>query len=366
MIIKSIDLDNFRNYTRLHLEPYNGVSIFYGNNAQGKSNLVEAVYLLAVNKSYRGAKDKEMIHFQKEESHIKLILEKNHHEYRIDFHLKQSGNKGIAVNSVPVRKLKDYLGLLNCVLFSPVDLQIVKNGPIERRKFMDTELCVLNSYYFNSLSLYKKALDQRNQLLKDIYFEPSLKDTLDVWDEQLIHHGKIIIEERNKFIIQLNELIQSIHSYLSGDKEKLQIFYEPDVSSENFKELLISSREKDLKLKTTGVGPHRDDFSFMLTDPQAGTIDARIYGSQGQQRTCALSLKMAEIEFVKRQTNDVPVLLLDDVLSELDSTRQQLLLQKIKNIQTFITCTGIDDFIKYPQEDSRVYQVVNGEISYGK
>ena len=368
MYIQSVDLDNFRNYQRLHLELGEGIHVFHGDNGQGKSNLLEAIYLSAVNKSFRSAKDKEMIRFGEKEAHIKLMLFRKDLERRIDLHLKEAGNKGIAVDSVPIRKAKDFLGTLNCVLFSPEDLQIVKNGPSERRRFLDTELCVLDPIYCDAYIQYRKVLEQRNQLLKDIGYEPSLIDTLSAWDAQLLRFGTLIIERRKDFLQELNEIVSAFHQKLSGEKESLSLIYEPSVSAENFEKELDSARNKDIYAKTTTVGPHRDDFEFRITmrsDPERA-IDSRIYGSQGQQRTCALSLKMAEIEIVKRKTGDTPVLLLDDVLSELDHNRQQYLLNSLAKVQTLITCTGLDEFVKNSDIKGKVYHVVNGEIKDGE
>ncbi len=363
-----MDLDNFRNYQRLHLDLSEGINLFYGDNAQGKTNILEAVFLSSVSRSHRGARDKEMIRFGNEESHIKLIAEKDGKEYRIDVHLRQEKNKGIAVNSVPVRKARDFIGTLSTVLFSPEDLQIVKEGPQERRNFLDRELCQLDPIYLDASIRYRRILENRNQLLRDSYMEPSLLDTLDVWDEQLVRTGTEIIETREQFVSELREIVLPIHEKLSGGKEKLTVSYEPNVRSEEFREALLSARERDRKQKTTTVGPHRDDLAFLITTDE-GTekeqkIDARIYGSQGQQRTCALSLKMAEIEIVERRTGDPPVLLLDDVLSELDSGRQQFLLDSIRGIQTLLTCTGLEEMIGHHIRTDRVFRVENGIVTY--
>ena len=220
------------------------------------------------------------------------------------------------------------------------------------------ELCQLDSFYIYNLNHYNKIVNQRNKLLKDMYFNPSLRDTLNIWDSQLISFGSKIIERRNLFVEQLNEIIFDIHKKLSGDKEELVIKYEPDVLIENYEKLLSSSQEKDVKLKQTTVGPHRDDFSFMV-----GDIDIRRFGSQGQQRTAALSLKLSEIELVKKLTKDNPVLLLDDVLSELDSNRQNYLLSTIGDIQTIITCTGLDEFVNNRFEIDKVFRIENGSIA---
>ncbi len=364
MIIKSIDLLDFRNYEELHLDFEKGITILNGENAQGKTNLLEAVFLTFTCRSHRGSKDREMIRFNREEAHIKMLVRKEDREIRIDLHLKKDKNRGIAVNGVPIRKTRDYLGLVNCVLFSPEDLQIVKEGPAERRKFIDAELCQLDKIYLNSCTQYKKTLEQRNQLLKDISYMPELLDTLDVWDEQLVKYGREVIQKREEFIAELSEITGPIHEKLSGKRESLILGYDKNIGADEFAEELRKSRDKDLKNKTTGIGPHRDDISFILKTANEGeeNLDARIYGSQGQQRTCALSVKMAEIRLVEKKTNDQPVLLLDDVLSELDSLRQQYLLQSISNIQTFITCTGLDEFVSHPFEECRVYDVEKGRI----
>ena len=360
MIITALDLDNFRNYEKLHITPDPGINIIYGENAQGKTNLLEAVCLMSQGRSHRGARDKEMIRFGSEEAHLKMQVETGGSEIRVDMHLKSWKNKGIAVNLVPIRKTADFLGMVHSVLFSPEDLQIVKEGPSERRRFIDNELCLLDKIYLNEYIQYRKALEQRNRLLKDIVYEPSLMKTLDVWDEQLIRFGRDMIIRREDFIKELHDITLPIHYKLSGEREELELFYEPDIEAENFEKKLYESRERDLKTRTTNVGPHRDDMSFMVKDEHK--IDARIYGSQGQQRTCALSLKLAEISLVEKVTGEKPVLLLDDVLSELDSGRQKYLLEGLNDIQTFITCTGLDEFIDKHLEDAKTYFVSQGMI----
>lgn len=340
MIIKSLELMNFRNYEFLDLKFSEGTNILYGDNAQGKTNVLEAIYLSATTKSHKGSKDKDIVGFDKEEAHIRTYLAKEGIEYKIDMHLRKNKSKGVAVDGQKLKKAADLLGLLNVVFFSPEDLSIIKNGPAERRRFVDMELCQLDNFYLYNLNHYNKIVNQRNKLLKDMYFNPQLKDTLNIWDSQLVSFGSKIIERRRMFVGQLNEIIYGIHKKLSGDREELIIKYEPDVEIDDFETILKKNQEKDIKLKQTSVGPHRDDFSFMT-----GNIDIRKFGSQGQQRTAALSLKLSEIEIVKKITKDTPVLLLDDVLSELDSNRQNYLLNSIGNIQTIITCTGLDEFV---------------------
>ena len=357
MIIKSLELADFRNYDSLHIDFSSGTNILYGDNAQGKTNILEAIYLSATTKSHKGSKDKDVINFYKEESHIRTYLEKDDIETRVDMHLRKNKSKGIAIDGQKIKKAAELLGLLNVVFFSPEDLSIIKNGPSERRRFVDMELCQLDQFYLYNLNHYNKIVNQRNKLLKDMYFNPSLRDTLNIWDSQLISFGSKIIERRQLFVKQLNEIIFDIHKKLSGDKEELVIQYEPDVTIEEYEKRLILNQERDIKLKQTVTGPHRDDFSFI-----AGDIDIRKFGSQGQQRTAALSLKLSEIELVKKITSDNPVLLLDDVLSELDSNRQNYLLNTIGDIQTIITCTGLDEFVNNRFEIDKVFHIENGKI----
>lgn len=358
MVIKSLELENFRNYNLLKIEFNNGTNILYGDNAQGKTNILEAIYLSSTTKSHKSSKDKEIVNFNFEEAHIRIVIEKDGLEEKIDMHLRKNKTKGIAINNIKIKKAADLLGLLNIVLFSPEDLGIIKNGPADRRRFVDMELCQLDKFYLYNLNHYNKIVNQRNKLLKDLYFRPDLKDTLNVWDSQLVSFGNKIIERRQTFVNQLNEIIYGIHKKLSGDKEDLIILYEPDISMELYENKLKNNQDKDIRLKQTSVGPHRDDISFMINE-----VDIRKYGSQGQQRTAALSLKLSEIELVKKITKDTPVLLLDDVLSELDSSRQNYLLNNIGEIQTIITCTGLDEFVNNRFEIDKVFKVMDGIIS---
>lgn len=358
MIIKSLELMNFRNYEFLDLKFSEGTNILYGDNAQGKTNVLEAIYLSATTKSHKGSKDRDIVKFDSEEAHIRTYLEKQEIQYKVDVHLRKNKSKGIAIDGQKIKKAADLLGLLNVVFFSPEDLSIIKNGPAERRRFVDMELCQLDNFYIYNLNHYNKIVNQRNKLLKDMYFKPELKETLNIWDSQLVSFGSKIIERRRTFADQLNEIIYDIHKKLSGDKEELSIKYEPDVEIDDFARLMKSSQEKDIRLKQTSVGPHRDDFCFMV-----GNIDIRRFGSQGQQRTAALSLKLSEIELVKKIAKDTPVLLLDDVLSELDSSRQNYLLSSIGDVQTIITCTGLDEFVNNRFEIDKVFKIVEGVVN---
>lgn len=357
MIITKLELSNFRNYDSLKLKLDSKTNILYGKNAQGKTNILESVYLCSTTKSHRSSKDIELIKFDSDEGHIKLFINKNSREYRIDIHLRRNKSKGIAINGIPIKKASELFGIFNVIFFSPEDLNIIKNGPAERRRFVDMELCQLDKIYVYNLINYNKVLSQRNQLLKDIYFRPDLKDTLDVWDMQLAEYGAKVIKRREEFIKNINNIIKPIHEELTNGKEKINVVYKKNCEEDSLYEQILANRNKDMKYKSTTVGPHRDDILFFNDE-----INIRTYGSQGQKRTVALSLKLAEIELVKSLINDTPVLLLDDVLSELDSDRQNHLLKSLNNIQTVITCTGLDEFIENRFKINKVFQVTDGKV----
>jgi len=358
MIIKSLELQNFRNYNSLQIDFDSGTNIFYGDNAQGKTNILEAIFMIATTKSHKGSKDQDIIQFGYEESHIRSYLLKEEVTRQVDMHLRKGKTKGIAIDSQRIKKAAELLGLLNVVFFSPEDLSIIKNGPAERRHFIDMELCQLDAFYLYNLNHYNKIVNQRNKLLKDLYLNPGLRDTLSIWDSQLVSFGSKIIERREIFIRQLNEIMKDIHTKLSGGGEQIKIIYEKNAEIEDLEKKLKANQEKDILYKQTTVGPHRDDIVFIIND-----IDVRKFGSQGQQRTAALSLKLSEIELVKKSIKDTPVLLLDDVLSELDSNRQNYLLNSIGDIQTIITCTGLDEFVNNRFEINKVFKVSQGKIS---
>lgn len=357
MIVKSINLKDYRNYELLNIELSDKTNIIYGDNAQGKTNILESMYVGATTKSHRGSKDKELIRFGCDEAHIKMIVCRNDIDYRIDMHIKKNKAKGIAVNGIPLKRSVEMFGIVNMVFFSPEDLNIIKNGPAERRRFLDSEICQLSRLYMIELANYNKVVAQRNKLLKEISFSGRMADTLEIWDEQMVRYGTSIISERKKFISRLNDILSEIHQNLTGGKEQILITYEPNVSEEAFSEELKAGRERDLRFGQSYTGPHRDDFCVRVND-----IDIRKYGSQGQQRTAALSLKLAEIRLVEEEIHDTPVLLLDDVLSELDGSRQNYLLQSIHSIQTLITCTGLDEFVENHFEANSVFQVVEGSV----
>ena len=216
----------------------------------------------------------------------------------------------------------------------------------------------MDRVYLNNLSSYNRIVNQRNALLKESYFQKNVLDTLDIWDMQLVQYGNKIMDSRKKFIKEINQIISKIHYQLTGGKEEIEVLYEPNTGEVSLEEALIKCRKRDIRMKSTTKGPHRDDLCFMIKD-----MDIRKFGSQGQQRTAALSLKLAEIEFVKRIIKDTPVLLLDDVLSELDKNRQNYLLDNIHDIQTIVTCTGVDEFVNHRFDIDQIFHVDNGTVA---
>jgi len=358
MIVRSLELKEYRNYEKLNLQFDDGINILYGENAQGKTNILEAIYLGGTTKSHRGSKDREIIRFNSNETHVRINIEKNMVSHRIDMHLKKNKAKGVAIDTIPIKRQGELFGMLNLVFFSPEDLNIIKNGPGERRRFLDLELCQLDKIYMHHLTNYNKALAQRNFLLKQISVNRKLLDTLYIWDAKLVEHGSVIIHTREAFIKKMYSLIYPIHKKLTGGKEELSLLYEPCVKQEDFAEKIKKSQERDLFLKMTNIGPHRDDMLFLFDN-----TDIKKFGSQGQQRTAALSLKLAELELVKEVIKENPVLLLDDVLSELDRNRQNYLLNSIGDIQTIITCTGLEEFINHRFKYNKIFHVANNTIT---
>ena len=357
MFVKSLSLKNFRNYDTVSLDFSEGTNLFYGMNAQGKTNLLEAIYLAGTTRSHRGARDREMIRMGEEESHIRMVMDRFGNDYRIDVHLKKNHSKGIAVNGLPLKKASELLAITGMVFFSPEDLMIIKNGPSERRRFMDSLLCGIDPVYLGNLAKYRKCLQQRGMLLRDMAFDSRDDGQLDAWDAQTVYYGRKIIERREALVREMTEIAEKIHASLTGGSEKLVICYEKNVSSADFETKLKQLRRNDLKMKTTSAGPHRDDLNIL-----SDGIDLRAYGSQGQQRTAALSLKLSEIDMYEKAKGDRPILLLDDVFSELDSDRQTYLTESIKKTQTFLTCTGLDELLESRLRADQMFHVVRGGI----
>ena len=358
MLIQSLELNNFRNYSSLSLKLNDGVNIFYGDNAQGKTNILDAVYVGCTSKSHKLSKDKDMIHFDENEAHIRINLLKREVPYRIDMHLKKNSSKGIAINGLPIRRSSELFGIANVVIFAPEDLNIIKDGPAERRRFVNMELCQLNKLYVYNLISYSKVINQKNKLLKEYEYTKGADDFIDIYNEQLIRFGTEIINIRRDFIDKLNEITSDIHNDITEGTEQLKLSYDANTRADDFALELKRHRANELRMGMSMVGPHRDDIKFIVNGS-----DLKNYGSQGQHRTAVLSLKLAEIEIVKQITGERPLLLLDDVLSELDRKRQTRMLNTIREGQTLITCTGLDDFVDNRFNIDKVFLVKSGSVS---
>lgn len=357
MHIKYLQLLNFRNFDRLDIELNKGTNVFVGDNAQGKTNILEAIYYCSLAKSHRTNRDKELINWNGTEAYIKLYVCKTRLDKKIEIKIFKEGKKGVNINSIKVQKMSELIGSFNVIMFSPEDLNIVKDSPSYRRKFLDIELCKLSRRYYHSLTQYKKVLNERNLAIKK--WNTNI-DIIDVYDKQLSEFGAIIIKDRINYLDKLNQKGKIIHSDITSKSEVIDIKYltpikDLDNIQENLYMLLSKNRKRDLETKTTSVGPHRDDFSIEING-----VDARIFGSQGQQRTSVLTIKFGALAIIKELTGEYPVLLLDDVLSELDTKRQEYILNSIKEVQTLITCTGINNIKRYLNPDNKIFEVTSG------
>ena len=368
MIIRSVELSDFRNYQSLALSLDPGINIFYGDNAQGKTNLLEAIFLSCTTKSHKGAKDKDIIRFGEKEAHIRTSVDTDGRVMRVDMHLRARGTKGVALDGIKMRRAADFLQKLKArlIFFSPEDLAIIKGGPAGRRHFLDLELCQLDASYMEALSVYQKSMTQRASVLRDAREKGSvdtLAPLLDVYDRTLVESGSTIIRARKRFLEELEPIMRKVHATLTNETEQMILRYVPDCAEAHFEEEMRANRTKDLQTAQTNAGPHRDDVSFLVKGKGFDKIDLRHFGSQGQQRTAALSLKLAEIELVRNKQKLQPVMLLDDVLSELDDHRQKQLLDTLGGIQTLITCTGLDDFVDSRLKINKIFHVKSGVIT---
>lgn len=360
MVAQTLSLKDFRNYESLRLEFGEGVNILRGDNAQGKTNCLEALYLCATGRSRRVGADREMIRFGCREAHVQAMVRSAGHGLgldKIDVHLKKDEKKGVAVNGIPIKKLGDLFGAFLVVMFSPEDLQLVKAGPAQRRQFMDMELCQLSHVYYYDLQQYYRSLKQRNNLLKSIHKKPELKETLFAWDVHLVDFGMRIMAQRAAFVSGISLSAGRIHQSITNRAEQLEILYRPNTAKEDFADRLSRNIDRDIFTGSTSVGIHKDDFLFQING-----CDARAYGSQGQQRTASLSAKLAEIELIRTEKDENPVLLLDDVLSELDRSRQRHLFETVQSVQSVITCTGMEDALRN-LPGATVFQVKSGVLS---
>ncbi len=359
MYIKKIQILNYRNYKSLNITLGKNVNVFMGDNAQGKTNILEAIYYCAFARSHRTSRDRELINWNAESAFVSILVGRDRLDKTIDINILKDGKKAIRINKIKASKIGELFGNFNVVMFSPEDLRIIKDSPGVRRKFIDMELCQLDSKYYYNLVQYNKVLNERNILLKNRKVD---KDVLDIYDIQLCNFGCNIIRERLNYINKLNFYGKNIHKDISSGKEDVEFKYISTVKNlesieDCFYDQLKKSRNKDIEKGLTSIGPHRDDFNVLING-----IDTKSYGSQGQQRSAVLTMKFSSLKIIKELTSEYPVLLLDDVLSELDFNRKRYILSTIGEIQTIITCTGIEDLTNYLDDSSKVFKVKDGEI----
>ena len=353
MWIEKIEINNFRNYDNIEIKLNKNINVFYGENAQGKTNIIESIFLSSIGKSFRAKKDNELIKFGEKNSNVEIDFEKSDRNGNIKIEI--GNKKNIFVNKIKIKKLSELLGNINIVIFTPDDINILKGGPQNRRKFLDIMISQLRPNYMYIFNLYKKSLDERNNYLKKIKLEKANEDLLEIWDAQLIKYGNIISNYRIEFIEKIKNKIKNIHNSITGNKEDIEIIYDTDCLDKNkYKEFLKERRKLDIIKGYTTRGIHRDDFKIFLND-----ILVNVYGSQGQHRTAMLSLKIAELQVINDEIGENPILLLDDFMSELDEKRRNHFMENIKDTQVVITCT---DKLMLNNIEGEVFHVVDGKI----
>jgi len=372
MQLQSIELHHYRNYESLQLQIGAGVNIFIGPNAQGKTNLLEAIHVLALTKSHRTSKDRELIAWNGQTAIIRAELERRYGNLKLELQLSAQGKKA-KLNGLEQRKLSGFVGSLNVVLFAPEDLDIVKGAPGVRRRFMDMEIGQVHPAYLYDHQQYQRILQQRNNYLKSTNSSAAQADLLAVWNEQLATYGVKMMQRRKNFIYHLQQWAEKIHSGITAGTEKLEVAYKPSFGYEGvsggepedptslFQQFMIKltqNKEQEFRRGMTLIGPHRDDLAFAINGK-----DVQSFGSQGQQRTAALSLKLAELELMREEIGEYPILLLDDVLSELDQKRQTQLIETFQSrVQTFITTTGLESVNMGRLRDAAVFHVQGGAL----
>lgn len=353
MRIKSLKIENFRNIKEIQIFPSDEMNVIYGENAQGKTNIIEGIWLFTGAKSFRGAKDEELKRFSCEKARLKIEFEAENIEKSAQIEIN---DKRIAcLNDKPLKSVSHLAGKFNAIIFSPTDLRLLSDGPKVRRKFLDMAICQLYPTYIEILRGYTKAVTQRNKILKDFKNNSSVLPLLDVFENEIALSGEKIIKYRLRYIEILKEFIPEIYKGISNGRENLEIEYISSNKSENLLTDLKNSRKEDMFTYKTSVGPHRDDLEFKING-----ISAKNFGSQGQKRSVALSLKLAEAEILKKTTGEYPICLLDDIMSELDPKRQNFILNHIKEMQTFLSCCD-PETLKNLKEGKR-FQIKSGEV----
>lgn len=361
MLIKRIRLNGFRSYEELIMEPTDGLNVIVGPNAAGKTNILEAVFFSALGRSHRTSRDAELINRKFHGSYIGIELKSQVGHRTIEIKLKENEHKAIKVDGRKLTRMGELMGVLNTVMFSPEDLSIVKSSPQERRRFMDMELCQLRPTYFYRLQQYNVALKQRSGLMKDAFSHMPDEILLDSWNEKLAKLGGDVMSARSAFVEKLGDIASELHGRITDDNEQLHVYYKPNVAfdempSEKLYSALKSSRDDDIRRGFTTRGPHRDDIGIKLNGDEV-----KSFCSQGQQRTAALSLKLSELALMRNEKGEYPVLLLDDVLSELDTDRQRALLSNAFNCQCFLTTTSIDGLEDLPNMSA--YECYDGKLT---
>ena len=353
MYIEKIKLQNFRNYKQLELNLNKNINIIYGNNAQGKTNILESIFLCSFGKSFRTTKEKEMIKFNETNLIVEVFYQKKDRDGKIKIEIRDK--KQIYLNGIKIKKLSELLGNVNIVIFTPEDINILKDGPAGRRRFLDMMIGQLRPNYVYNLNMYLKTIEQRNNYLRQIREENKPEEMLEIWDEKLAEYAEIIFNYRNEFIKKIIQKINKIHSEITENKEKLEIEYISNCENkENYLKLLKERRKLDIIKGFTTKGIHRDDFMIYINEKEVGT-----YGSQGQNRTVVLSLKLAELNVIYDEIGEYPIFLLDDFMSELDIERRKNFLNNIKNTQVILTGT---EKIDLPNLEYNLYNVKKGEI----
>lgn len=365
LYIESLNLRGFRNYKDIKIDFAKNYNVIYGENAQGKTNIIEAIFLCASGRSHRTSKDSELINIDSSNYYIKLDSVKNQEQLSIEILHEKSKKKVIRINEVPLRKIGNLMGNLLAVIFSPEDLSVINEGPSQRRRFIDITLSQIKPSYFYDLQQYNRILLQRNSLLKEIQINKNLLNTLDIWNIKIAETAARIIKTRHDFICRLKKHAEKYHNILSSSNENMTIKYSSSVKISNFdevdkiKETVFNELDRitnfEIKRGTTLKGPHRDDYEIFIND-----LDVKSFGSQGQKRTVILSIKLSELQIIREETGEYPVLLLDDVMSELDYKRREILFDCINDIQTFITCTEKDIFSKKEFNNIVFVNVKNG------
>ena len=354
MIIKKIKLVNFRNYDELELELSEGINIFYGNNAQGKTNIIESIFLSAIGKSFRTNKDNEIIKIGENKSTVIVDYVDSNREGSIKIDI--SDKKKVEVNGIPIKRLSEILGKIYIVLFTPDDINILKGAPANRRKFLNIMISQLRPAYMHTLNEYLNTLNQRNAYLKQIKIENKPEEMLDIWDSKLVELGTKIYLYRSEFIEKISKKLQGIHSKITNEKEKIEICYNSICrDKEEYINILKNNRKIDIIRGNTNYGIHRDDFIIKINNNEISS-----FGSQGQHRTAILSLKISELQIIYDEVGEYPILLLDDFMSELDNERRINLLENINNNQVIITCT---DKKFFEDINAKLYNVSNGKIN---